>query len=304
VNGSLPGYLARRFALLVVTLVLVPSLSFLMFTLIQGDSSGPLDVLDRLAAYLSATFLRGDFGSEHFQYDTFIRTQSALDVVKDGFLVDCYLLGGALVLAVAIGLLAGTLQATRPRSVPARGISILTAFVLSSPVYWLGLMLLLLFAPGIGSVVQIPFLSTVGGYRDPSVDLLRFIQGIWLPCLIVGAPLAAACVRAARRLAPRAARVRGSGGRARRREHEPDPHEPRPDRGRVQHPRLVPLHRARADQSRRRPRPSARVRVHVLHRRGQLRLRRDPGLAGPARADGSGGRVGSPPHEAPHRRRG
>jgi ABC-type dipeptide/oligopeptide/nickel transport system permease component len=195
VNGSLPGYLARRFALLVVTLVLVPSLSFLMFTLIQGDSSGPLDVLDRLAAYLSATFLRGDFGSEHFQYDTFIRTQSALDVVKDGFLVDCYLLGGALVLAVAIGLLAGTLQATRPRSVPARGISILTAFVLSSPVYWLGLMLLLLFAPGIGSVVQIPFLSTVGGYRAPSTDPLRFLRGIWLPCLIVGAPLLAACTR-------------------------------------------------------------------------------------------------------------
>jgi peptide/nickel transport system permease protein len=195
VNGSLPGYLARRFALLVVTLVVVPSLSFLMFTLIQGDDTAPLDLLDQLAAYLSATFLQGDFGGESFHSDTFIRTQSALDVVKDGFLVDCYLLGGALVFAVAVGLLAGTLQATRPRSVPARGISIVTAFVLSSPVYWLGLMLLLLFAPGVGSVVQIPFLSTVGGYRDPSVDLVRFIQGIWLPCLIVGAPLAAACTR-------------------------------------------------------------------------------------------------------------
>ena len=196
-NGSLPGYLARRFALLALTLVLVPSLSFVMFTLIQGDNTAPLDLLDQLAAYLSATFLQGNFGSEHFHYDTFVRTRSAFEVVKDGFLVDCYLLGGALILAVTIGLLAGTLQATRPRSGPARVISIGTAFVLSSPVYWLGLMLVLLFAPGVGSVVEIPFFSTVGGYRDPSVDLPRFLQGIWLPCLIIGAPLAAACTRMA-----------------------------------------------------------------------------------------------------------
>jgi ABC-type dipeptide/oligopeptide/nickel transport system permease component len=197
VNGSLPGYLARRFALLALTLVVVPSLSFVMFTLIQGDNTAPLDLLDQLAAYLSATFLQGNFGGEHFHYDTFVRTRSAFEVVKDGFLVDCYLLGGAIILAVTIGLLAGTLQATRPRSGPARVISIGTAFVLSSPVYWLGLMLVLLFAPGVGSVVEIPFFSTVGGYRDPSVDLPRFLQGIWLPCLIVGAPLAAACTRMA-----------------------------------------------------------------------------------------------------------
>jgi peptide/nickel transport system permease protein len=197
VTGSLPAFLARRFALLALTMVLVPSLSFVMFTLIQGESSGPLDVLDRLAAYLSATFLRGDFGSDHFQYDTFVRTRGALEVVRDGFLVDCYLLGGALVLALTIGLLAGTVQATRPRSAASRAIAVVTAFVLSSPVYWLGLIMLLLFAPGIGSVVEIPFLSTVGGYRDPSVDLGRFLQGIWLPCLIIGAPLAAACTRMA-----------------------------------------------------------------------------------------------------------
>ena len=194
-NGSLAAFLARRLALLALTLVLVPSLSFVMFTLIQGDATGPLDVLEQLATYVSATFLQGDFGSQRFHYDTFIRTRGAIEVVKDGFLVDCYLLGGALILAVSIGLLAGTLQATRPRSVHSRVVSIGTAFVLSAPVYWLGLMLLLLFAPGIGSVAQIPFLSTVGGYRDPSVDLLGFVKGIWLPCLIIGAPLAASCTR-------------------------------------------------------------------------------------------------------------
>jgi peptide/nickel transport system permease protein len=195
VNGSLPGYIARRFALLALTLVLVPSLSFVMFTLIQGEHTAPLDLLRELATYLSATFLQADLGSETFASDTFIRTRSAFEVVKDGFLVDAYLLAGALVLAVAIGLVAGTIQATRPRSLASRAIAVLTALALSLPVYWVGLMLLLLLAPGIGSIGEIPFLSTVGGYRAPSVDPVRFVQGIWLPCLIVGAPLMAACTR-------------------------------------------------------------------------------------------------------------
>ena len=194
-TGSLPTYLARRFALLLLTLVLVPSLSFVMFTLIQGDATSPLDLLDELGAYLSATFLQGDLGGERFAGDTFARTRSAFEIIKDGFLVDVYLLAGALVSAVTLGMLAGTVQATRPRSFVARLITVLTAFALSAPVYWLGLMVLLLFAPGLGSVAEIPFLSTVGGYRPPSSDPLRFIEGIWLPCLIVGAPLLAACTR-------------------------------------------------------------------------------------------------------------
>jgi peptide/nickel transport system permease protein len=195
VSGSLPGYLARRLALLALTMVLVPSLSFVMFTLIQGDATGPLDVLAELATYLSATFVQADFGGDAFRRDTYVRTRGALEVIQDGFLVDCYLLGGALVLAVTLGLLAGVVQATRPRSITSRAISVATAFLLSVPVYWLGLMLVLLLAPGVGSVAEIPFLSTVGGYRPPSRDPLRFLEGIWLPCLIIAAPLMAACAR-------------------------------------------------------------------------------------------------------------
>jgi len=195
VSGSYPAFLARRLALLMLTLVLVPSLSFLMFTLIQGDHTAPLDLLRQLVTYLGATFLHADVGAESFQGGTFIRTRSAFDVVADGFLVDVYLLSGAILLAIVLGLLAGTVQATRPHSFAARVVSLLVALVLSSPVYWVGLMVLLLFAPGVGSVVQIPFLSTVGGYHSPTEDPLRFFQGLWLPCLIIGAPLLAGVAR-------------------------------------------------------------------------------------------------------------
>jgi peptide/nickel transport system permease protein len=193
--ASFPAFLARRFALLVFTLVLVPSLSFVMFTLIQGGLDGPVDLLDQLWSYLAATFFHGSVGGNHFQSDTYVRTRTALQVVEEGFLVDLYLLAGALISAVAIGLLAGALQATHPRSAISRGIAVVTAIGLSSPVYWLGLIALLLFAPGIGSVAQIPFLSTVNGYRAPADDPVGFVRGIWLPCAIVGLPLAAACTR-------------------------------------------------------------------------------------------------------------
>jgi peptide/nickel transport system permease protein len=193
--ASFPSFIARRLALLLLTLVLVPSLSFVMFTLIQGDQTGPLDLLRELGSYLSAVFLQGELGSGNFRSDTFVRTRSALDVVMEGFLVDCYMLGGALVLGVVTGLAAGALQATRPRTLASRGIAVVTALALSAPVYWVGLFTLLLFAPGIGSVVEIPFLSTVSGYRDPVEDPVGFLHGLWLPALIVGAPLAAACTR-------------------------------------------------------------------------------------------------------------
>jgi peptide/nickel transport system permease protein len=195
VNGSLPGYLARRLALLALTLVLVPSVTFVMFTLIEGDHTAPGDVLAELGTYLRTTFLQADFGSDSFRFDTYIRTSNAFEVVRDGFLVDLYLVGGALVLAVVIGLLAGTVQARRPRSYASRAISVVTGLALSSPVYWVGLVAVLLFAPGVGRLAEIPFLSTVNGYRPPSEDPLRFLEGIWLPCLIVAAPLAAACTR-------------------------------------------------------------------------------------------------------------
>jgi peptide/nickel transport system permease protein len=193
--ASFPAFIARRLALLALTLVLVPSLSFVMFTLIQGDHTAPLDVLGELGSYLAAVFLQGDLGSEAFRGDTFIRTRSALDVVMDGFLVDCYLLVLAILLSVLIGLAAGAVQATRPRALAARAIGFVTAIAISAPVYWLGLVALLLFAPGIGSVAEVPFLSTVDGYRDPVDDPLGFLHGIWLPALIIGTPLAAACTR-------------------------------------------------------------------------------------------------------------
>lgn len=197
-HRSFPAFLARRLALLALTLVLVPSLSFVMFTLIQGEHAAPLDLLRELGSYLAAVFLQGDLGDANFRSETFLRTRGALDLVKDGFLVDCYLLGGSIGSAVVAGLLAGRVQATRRHSFAARVVTVLTALALAAPVYFVGLMVLLLFAPGSGSVAQVPFLSAISGYRDPVADPVGFVHHIWLPCVIIGAPSpprAPACAR-------------------------------------------------------------------------------------------------------------
>jgi peptide/nickel transport system permease protein len=200
VTGSLPAYLARRFALLLVTLVAVPSICFLVFAWIQGDATSIGDLLGDLLQYMNATFLQGglDEGTKHssgFVGEVYNRTRTALTVVKEGFFVDVYLLVGAIGSALVLGILGGAIQAMYPRSYVSRAIFAVTAVLLSTPAYWLGLVALLLFGPVIGSVLPIPFLSTPGSFRPFDMDPVRFIHSTWMPCLIIGAPLLAGVTR-------------------------------------------------------------------------------------------------------------
>ena len=194
---SLLAYLLRRLGLLLLTVVIVPSLSFIMFTLIQGDVDGPVALARELGAYLAATFIQADLGADVFRGATFARTQGALDIVRQGLAPDVQLMFGGLLFGVAGGLAAGCFMAVAPRSLPSRTLGVAAAFVLSSPVYWLGFVALILFSPGFGAALHVPFLSEVGGYQPFTEDPLAWVQAMWLPCVIAGAPLCAACARMA-----------------------------------------------------------------------------------------------------------
>jgi len=196
-SSSLAGYLGRRLGLLALTVLVVPSLSFLMFTLVQGDAGGPLGLLRELGAYLTATFVHLDFGEEVFRGETFARTRGALDIVTEGLAPDIQLVFGALLCGVTGGLAAGTLVAVAPRSIAGRALSVASAFFIAAPVYWLGFVALILFSPGFGSLLHVPFLSPVGGYEPLTEDPLAWLRAMWLPCLIAGAPQGAACARMA-----------------------------------------------------------------------------------------------------------
>ena len=171
--------------------MLTPSLSFVVLGALQNGVT-VWDQAAELPGYLSDTFLHLRLGhSPAFQ-------KSLHDVVLDGLPVDVALLVGGTVLGVAIGLATGLASGARRRSGADRALSVGSALGMSAPVYWFGFIVLTLFAPQSGYLVQIPFVSWYGGYVPFSDDPLRWLQSLWVPWLVLAAPLAAMCHRMTR----------------------------------------------------------------------------------------------------------
>jgi peptide/nickel transport system permease protein len=103
---------------------------------------------------------------------------------------------GGVATGLALGLAGGVAVAARPRSRTAAALHGATALVLSSPPYWLGFMLLVLFAPGTGYLLEIPFLSPFHTKFDLGRrGILDWLLALWLPWVLVGLPLAAQVLR-------------------------------------------------------------------------------------------------------------
>jgi peptide/nickel transport system permease protein len=73
-----------------------------------------------------------------------------------------------------------------------------SAVGMSMPVYWFSSIVLVLFAPQSGYLLQIPFLSWYGGYVSFADSPLRWLQSLWAPWLVLAAPLAAMVYRMTR----------------------------------------------------------------------------------------------------------
>jgi peptide/nickel transport system permease protein len=171
--------------------VLTPTLTFVVLGALRNGVT-LWDRAGELPDYLSDTFLHLELGySPGFQ-------KSLHDVVLDGLPVDVALLVGGTVLGVAIGLATGVASGARRRSRTDRALAVGSVLGLSAPVYWYGFVVLTLFAPQSGYLIQIPFVSWYGGYVPFSEDPLRWLQSLWVPWLVLAAPLAAMCHRMTR----------------------------------------------------------------------------------------------------------
>jgi peptide/nickel transport system permease protein len=102
---------------------------------------------------------------------------------------------GSLTLGMALGVAGGLTAAARPGTFTSRGLQGLAAFFLCCPPYWLPLMLLVLFAPGVGMLLQIPFLSAPNLSRGDPHSFFGWLHTLWLPILIVALPVAAQVLR-------------------------------------------------------------------------------------------------------------
>jgi len=218
-------YVGRRLIQLVPVLLGVSVLVFFGMHLIPGDvvvlllgeKASPSEI-ERLRHQLGldqpiyiqylrflADALRGDFGVS-------IRTrQPVIWEIRQALPVTIELSLAALLFAVALGITIGVVSARRPHSVVDTGAMILVLIGVSMPVFWTGILLLLVFG---GILGWLP----LGGILDTALSIRRItgmpvtdsvVQGNWpavrsaaahlvLPAVTLGSALMATIARMAR----------------------------------------------------------------------------------------------------------
>ncbi len=154
------AFVVRRFLLLIPTLAGVLVAAFLILHVAPGDpvldmvgERADPETIARLRAQLhlddplptrfvhyASGVLRGDLGR------SYVTNRPVLTDLLERFPHTLQLAGAAMLLAVLVGVSIGTYTALRPSSVSDRVFSLIAYLGVSFPVYWVGLLLILLFA--------------------------------------------------------------------------------------------------------------------------------------------------------------
>jgi peptide/nickel transport system permease protein len=190
---SLPVFILTRLLSVIAVVAAVTVITFLMLHLLRPEAwqVDPRSTLEQLVDYVRGVFLHFDFGLSWER-----QRVSVAEHLRKGLPADVSLLAGALVMGTISGMAGGAVCATRPGTLPARVLEALAAFFLCAPVYWVGLMLILTFGDGFG-VIPIPFFET-NVYEPLSQDPVAWLRALIVPWLVLGAPLAALCLRMTR----------------------------------------------------------------------------------------------------------
>jgi peptide/nickel transport system permease protein len=197
-------YIIRRVLWMIALLFLVSALTFVIFyalpsadpaALRAGKTPTPEQVeqirhqlgLDKplyqqYYDYMKALITKGDFG---FSYQNSI---SVRQQIFERLPATISLALGAAVIWLTVGILVGIISATRPRSVIDR-LSMGAALVaISAPVYFLGLVVLYLFADDIG---VFPLFPGAGSYVPFSDDPGQWFGSLIMPWCVLAAAFAA-----------------------------------------------------------------------------------------------------------------
>lgn len=185
------GYLARRTLLAIPSLWIATLLVFIVLravpgdpaTLLAGDFATPDVVtairtkwgLDRPVPQQYAVFLghllRGDLGR------SIVSDLPVADEIAQRFRVTLVLAAAALAVALIVGLTAGIASAARPYTAWDTGSMLLAMLGVSTPVFWSGMLLILLFAVVLGWLPS-EGIGTWKSYVLPAVSLGFFTAGV------------------------------------------------------------------------------------------------------------------------------
>jgi peptide/nickel transport system permease protein len=195
-------YLVRRIGSIVPTLFFVSVLIFGLQQLLPGDPAKVLAGEEQdpnVIAYLhkklhldqplpirylywAGGVLRGDLGES-------LRIQKpVLDLIEEKLPVTLELAGLAIVIALSIGVTAGIVSAVARNTFWDYAANVFALWGLSTPTFWLGIMMILLFA------VTLRWLPA-SGYVSPFEDLRANLASMIMPAFVLGNAIAAVLMR-------------------------------------------------------------------------------------------------------------
>ena len=196
------AYLVRRIAAIVPTLIFVSMLIFGLQQLLPGDPAVVLAGEDRdptVVAYLREKMhldeplpvrylywikgvLRGDLGES-------LRMQKPVrELILEKLPVTLELAAFAIVIALVIGVPMGILSAVKRNTAWDYGANAVALWGLSTPNFWLGIMMILLFSVTLGWL-------PASGFVSPFEDLKANLAALIMPAFVLGNAIAAVLMR-------------------------------------------------------------------------------------------------------------